>query len=305
MRILRPILRRRRTEDAPLPPKPTPFSDFFVEDHEPVEDISFHCRVIAESFAKEGLFREALDLARQIMELGRADPVLAYFRTEQALAIIAAEQATAGLLGEALATARGIHGPLRRGSALTQIAEIQQEAGSDPAAVLAEALATVRTAERRNWLDEVLTTDEFLRIAHAQARAGSFEEALATVRETPKPDPRHKELLSSRRDAYEISVAVCRVACLSERGVFEAQSGTDARATFAQARAIAREIGEASLRGSALTSLATGQARAGLLSEALATANEIDDAYRRARALVDVAIACVPVAPDGDTGRAS
>jgi hypothetical protein len=164
---------------------------------------------------------------------------------------IAAYEADAGFFAKALATAQKIASPRGKAEALFIVATNQAQAG-----LFADALSTARRIP-----DKTQRTYALSNIAGAQTKAVRYGAALSTVRELEFQDMRAMRL-------REIAVAQAK-----------AGQPDQAREIFAEMLATALGIKEGSQPDKAkpIYDVAVSQAEAGLSTEALETAHQIDD----------------------------
>ena len=271
----------------------------------------------------DGHFTAALDTARQIRETyrkvstflqiaiaqskagqtGQARQTLheAFTSARQvqdnsSLREIAESQLAARLHADALTTAQEMEEGEEKANMLTKLALARLEAGQTDYArkILADASAGAcgiepnRLCSREASFLAVAPYDKekaLVVIAYAQSKAGFFEDALATIH--------------SKVDASEDTV---RVLCAIGTAMAKARQTEQARKTFAAALATACEIEspesafdyystEDAMVGKAWASyeVATAQAKAGLLADALITARAIQDPLVKAQALCELA----------------
>ena len=211
-----------------------------------------------------------------------------------ALRAIAATQAKAGDIAEALRTAGKIDNAHLRTEILRDIAVTQAKAGD-----IAEALQTVEKIDRGS----VATRAGALRdIAAAQAEDGDIAEALRTVEKIDQVlvGIRNRAL----RDLAAAHLLETRARALRDIAATQAKAGDIAEALRTvekidrlyvptRNRAL-RDIAAAHLletRARALSAIATAQAEAGDIVEALQTAEKIDEASKRAVLLSAIAAA--------------
>ena len=206
-------------------------------------------------------FAERLALARTVDYSPEFDRSGGYGEKAGVLNDIASNQAAAGFFADAMATAEKIQGPGAKSSALEGIAVCYAEVGR-----FDDAMTVARRIPTRGVKEETLSE-----IARAAAKSGHFAEATAAAREI-EPRTTKQETL-------------CAIAAAQ----MEARSAEQARQTFAEAIA---DVAASKNRDSAmydLSAIAHAQIEAGLLSEALATTQRIDDAALKASAFSAIA----------------
>ncbi|MCX7428339.1 MAG: hypothetical protein NTW96_22255 [Planctomycetia bacterium] len=235
---------------------------------------------IAGAQCRAGLLTEALATAREIDvprvsaaekdAADRLDPAAvsaessqrhAAGRKAETLGMIAAAQAKAGqsdlarqTLEEALATAELIEGPARA-SAVCEVAVTQAEAK------LAD--QTRQACARAMAASDPRCASDLREIAEAQARAGLFADAVATVRKIAASSPRDGGVFGEKLLAFlDIAVAQAKAGRMSE-----------ARQTFAEVLTTGR--GDAEARDGICSIVSDAQVEAGFLADALATARQI------------------------------
>ena len=222
-------------------------------------------REIAVAQAKAGqpdqareIFAEMLATALGIKEGSQPDKAKPIYD-------VAVSQAEAGLTTEALETARQIDDDTKfRISALCRIAAVQAKANEAEQArrTVSEAIGIARkikgASERLSALSE---------IGRTQAEAGQSEHACRTLAEAIA--------LARAIKAGDVSLLVALASAQADCGQTE-----PARKTTTEAVAIARRMSDEDRlsRAYVIAEIALAQARAGFLTEALATADEIQAA---------------------------
>jgi hypothetical protein len=233
---------------------------------------------IATAQAKSGQADQARQTLRESFTLARQ------VQNTYSLRDIAESQMKAGFHADALTTAQEMEEGEEKANVLAKLALARLEAGQAEYArkILAEASAGARSIEHHGSYDK---KKALIAIAYAQSEARFFEDALVTIRATA--------------DASEDKV---RVLCAIATALAEAGRAKQARQTFAAAIAAAGEIEapesafdcysmEDTMAGKAWASheVATAQAKAGFLADALVTARAIQDPLVKAQTLCELA----------------
>ena len=223
---------------------------------------------------------------------------------------IATAQAEAGNLrdakqsfSEAVAATKMVENDDRRAEALHRIARAQADTG-----YFQDALATAQRIKEGSHS----RANAFIEIARAQAEAGnlwnakqSLAMALAATQGIEKDLSRERKLadiasaqadVGGFRDAVAIAQQIeefpyTRSWTYLDIATAQAEAGNhrDAKQSFSEALATAQPIEDDYQRAVAFTSIAKAQAEAGNFGEALATAQRIEDDYQRAVAFASIA----------------
>jgi tetratricopeptide (TPR) repeat protein len=219
-------------------------------------------------------FEQALAFARSIVNMVTRNEAL--FELSGRLASAGMKPQAADAADDALQTALAIMPDETRLSALLMTAKAYTQQGqiTKAADALSEALAPAKTTGRALAI---------LSVARAQAAAGLPADATATLRQAPAspaavedslrfmPPEYRKESAARNQDAYDSQ----RAGILGAIALAQARAGasTEAAQSFAEARQIARAIGNARTRAMTLAAIAEAAPAAG--SSASAIADEV------------------------------
>ncbi len=248
-------------------------------------------RSLAVAHAEAGLTEWARDIFGAALEAAEQMPLQP--DRESVVRDIAASQARAGLLEEALTTARGIVGTAERDRALSSIILVQSGRHR-----FAEALETAASVDDEFCRAQVLTEIAVLQVTAGLAKEAdeTFEEALATAAAIPFRGVALRGTVDALAKAERFDEALTVIGDIRDPFAQAPPLGIVAvsqakRGRFQEALATANRIRHGYHRSSAHGVLAVAQARAGEFEAALALAEEIPMAPMRAQVLCEIAAA--------------
>jgi tetratricopeptide (TPR) repeat protein len=249
---------------------------------------------IAKGQAKAGLTKEAVAATQEALRIARS--IKDEDERGGPFASVAEAQAKAGQITEALQLARSIKDKDYRNWALRDIAGAQAKAGQ-----ITEALQLARSIKDDEYASRA---DALMHIAEAQAKAGLGKEAVATTQEALRAARSKKDydpwglrwtaraLAEARHFPEALQIGQLheksREETLNEVATAQAKAGQ-----ISEAVRLARSISDGNKRNWALSAVASAQAEAGQFPEALNVVRSIEPDSDRANALTNIAEAQV------------